>query len=90
MGLFKELCLLPLAPVRSVVWVADRLTDAAEQELYNPAAVRARLGVLNRALEDGEIGLEEFEREEEHLLNLLESGPDAGATRTYTPIGRQA
>jgi Gas vesicle protein G len=89
-GLFKELCLLPVAPVRGVMWVADRLTDAAEHELYNPAAVRIRLNELNRALEDGEIGLEEFEREEEHLLNLLESGPDAGATRTYTPKGRQA
>lgn len=90
MGLFKELILLPVAPVRGVVWVAERLTDAAEHELHSPAAVRARLGELNRALEDGEIGLEDFEREEEHLLNLLETGPDAGATRTYTPMGRHA
>ncbi|MCC3650046.1 MULTISPECIES: gas vesicle protein GvpG [Streptomyces] len=72
MGLLTELALLPLAPVRGVVWIANRMTDAAEDELHDPAAVRARLVVLNQALENGEIGMEEFEREEERLLDLLE------------------
>lgn len=85
MGLLKELCLLPLAPVRGVVWVAERLTDAAEHELHDPAVVRLRLNALNEAWENGDIGTEEFEREEEYLLDLLESGPGGGA---HTAAGR--
>ncbi|MEV6791781.1 gas vesicle protein GvpG [Streptomyces sp. NPDC051320] len=72
MGLFSSVLLLPLAPVRGVVWVSDRLIDAAEAELYDPGVIRARLAALNRSLDDGEIDLAQFEREEERLLDLLE------------------
>lgn len=72
MGLLSGVLLLPLAPVRGVEWVADRLLDAAERELYHPDTLRSRLGELNRAYEAGELDEEEFEREEEHLLDLLE------------------
>lgn len=88
MGLFKELCLLPLAPVRGVVWVADRMADAAEEELQAPAAVRMRLAALNDRLEAGEISMAEFEQEEERLLDLLEPPvPAATAGRAdATPV----
>lgn len=79
MGLFTEFCLLPLAPVRGVVWVADRMADAAEEELRAPAAVRMRLAALNDRLEAGEMTTAEFEREEEHLLDLLEPPAPAGS-----------
>ncbi|MEV0774119.1 gas vesicle protein GvpG [Streptomyces sp. NPDC050428] len=72
MGLLSGVLLLPLAPVRGVVWISDRLIDAAEAELYDPAVIRVRLSELNRALEDGEIDLVRFEREEEQLLDILE------------------
>ncbi|MFF3763723.1 gas vesicle protein GvpG [Streptomyces sp. NPDC001922] len=72
MGLFTELLLLPLAPVRGVMWVTERMAEAADEELRDPGVVRARLVALNEALEAGEIGIEEFEREEEKLLDLLE------------------
>jgi hypothetical protein len=71
MGLLSGVLLLPLAPVRGVIWISDRLIDAAETELNDPGVIRARLTALNRALEDGEIDLPQFEREEEHLLDLL-------------------
>jgi len=74
MGVLSEIALLPLAPVRGVVWVADRLQDAAERELCHPSVVRARLAALNEALESGAIGPEEFDREEDRLLDLLERG----------------
>lgn len=80
MGLLTELCLLPLAPVRGVVWVADRMADAAEEELRAPAAVRMRLAALNEKLEAGEISMAEFEHEEELLLDLLEPPAPAAAT----------
>ncbi|MFB8441388.1 gas vesicle protein GvpG [Streptomyces niveus] len=72
MGLLSGVLLLPLAPVRGVVWVSDRLVDAAEAELYDPAVVRVQLAELNRSLDDGEIDLARFEREEERLLDILD------------------
>ncbi|MGW7080439.1 gas vesicle protein GvpG [Streptomyces sp. BA2] len=75
MGLISGILLLPLAPIRGVGWVADRLIEAAEAELYSPDAVRARLAALNEALDQGDIDLDQFEREEEHLLDLLERRP---------------
>ncbi|GAA2354741.1 gas vesicle protein GvpG [Streptomyces cuspidosporus] len=72
MGLLSGLVLLPMAPVRGVIWIADCLVDAAEHELHDPAVLRARLAELNEDLEAGAIGPEEFEREEDRLLDLLE------------------
>jgi Gas vesicle protein G len=72
MGLISGLLLLPLAPVRATAWVADLLVEEAERELYGPGAVRARLAALNRDYEEGVIGEEEFEAEEERLLDLLD------------------
>ncbi|MCX5008744.1 MULTISPECIES: gas vesicle protein GvpG [unclassified Streptomyces] len=81
MGLITGLLTLPIAPVRGVVWVAEKLNDAAERELHDPGVLRAQLAVLNRELEEGDISLEEFEREEERLLDRLHaaqacSGPN--------------
>ncbi|MFC9948410.1 gas vesicle protein GvpG [Streptomyces pratensis] len=71
MGLFTGLLLLPLAPVRGVIWVADKVHDAADRELHDPGVIRAQLAALNQELEDGNVSLEEFEREEEELLDRL-------------------
>ncbi|WP_328557728.1 MULTISPECIES: gas vesicle protein GvpG [unclassified Streptomyces] len=71
MGLITGLLTLPIAPVRGVVWVAEKLNDAAERELHDPGVLRAQLALLNRELDDGDISLEEFEREEERLLDRL-------------------
>jgi Gas vesicle protein G len=96
MGLLKQVLLLPLAPVRGTVWVAGKIADTAEEQLRGPDAVRARLAALNQALESGEIDTEEFEREEERLLDLLEGaarpatdtdGTRTDGTRTYGTRG---
>ncbi|NED92261.1 gas vesicle protein [Streptomyces sp. SID11233] len=71
MGLITGLLTLPIAPVRGVVWVAEKLNDTAERELHDPAVLRTQLAVLNQELESGDISLEEFEREEERLLDRL-------------------
>jgi hypothetical protein len=88
MGLFTGLLLLPLAPVRGVGWLSNVLLDAADRELYDPAVIRARLAALNRAYDDGEIDDDSFEREEDRLLDLLETprrggqiAPDMRGTR---------
>ncbi|MFB6945992.1 MULTISPECIES: gas vesicle protein GvpG [unclassified Streptomyces] len=51
----------PNTPFRGVIWVAEKLNDAAERELHDPGVLRAHLVVLNREFEDGVMSLEEFE-----------------------------
>ncbi|CAM5683948.1 Gas vesicle protein OS=Streptomyces antimycoticus OX=68175 GN=SSPO_041630 PE=4 SV=1 [Streptomyces antimycoticus] len=75
MGVLSQVALFPLAPVRGVVWIAERVRDVAEEELCHPSVLRARLAALNEALELGAIGPEEFDREEDRLLDLLERVP---------------
>lgn len=82
MGLITGLLTLPIAPVRGVVWVAGKLDDTAERELHDPGVLRAQLALLNRELEDGDISLEEFEREEERLLDRLHAARVCPAERS--------
>ncbi|RKN40910.1 gas vesicle protein GvpG [Streptomyces hoynatensis] len=82
MGLLSGLVLLPLAPLRFTGWVAGQIAEVADQELYGPEALLARLAELHRALEAGEIGHAAFEREEERVLVRLQRirGPGSGPT----------
>ncbi len=71
MGLLRGIVLLPLAPVRGVVWVAERLAEHADGELYGEDAVRRQLSELGVALELGEIDQTHYEAEESVLLERL-------------------
>ncbi|MFD8804528.1 gas vesicle protein GvpG [Streptomyces sp. NPDC059597] len=72
MGLFTQLVTLPLAPVRGVGWVMQRVLEAAENEYYDPAPVKRELAELERRLVAGEIDEETFDRREDELLDRLE------------------
>jgi len=72
MGLLKGLVLLPLAPVRGVVWIAERIAEQADRELHDPGRIRQELERLSEALEDGEIDEEEYAAAEAELLERLE------------------
>ncbi|MFF7731289.1 gas vesicle protein GvpG [Streptomyces sp. NPDC008001] len=71
MGLVTGLLGLPLAPVRGVGWVVDKIRLAAEQELDDPTALQEELASLERAREEGRIDEEEFKRREDALLEQL-------------------
>jgi hypothetical protein len=71
MGLFTGLLLLPLAPVRGTVWIAERLLEEAQRELDDPVAIEQRLDEAEAALERGELTPEEFDDIEEALLERL-------------------
>ncbi|HET9720939.1 MAG TPA: gas vesicle protein GvpG [Solirubrobacteraceae bacterium] len=71
MGLFKELLLLPLAPVRGVAWVVEQVADEADRQLYDPAFIQRDLLQLELDAEDGRLSPEEREREEERLMERL-------------------
>ncbi|MGW6362256.1 gas vesicle protein GvpG [Streptomyces sp. NPDC055092] len=72
MGLLTQILTLPLAPVRGVVWVADRVLEAAEDKYYDPAPVHRELAELERRLLDGEIDEATFDEREDELLDRLE------------------
>jgi hypothetical protein len=72
MGMLSQILTLPLAPVRGVGWVAERIREAAEEQYYDPAPVERELAKLEQDLLDGEIDEEEFDRREDELLDRLE------------------
>jgi hypothetical protein len=78
-GLIKELVLLPFAPVRGSAWVIGQVLHEAERIYYDPATVRAELARLEEQLEAGEIDEEEFDRQEDELLDRLDIGLRGGA-----------
>ena len=71
MGLFKELALLPLAPVRGTTWVADQLAQEADRRLYDEDNIKRELLQLELDPEDGVVGPEERERMERDLFDRL-------------------
>jgi hypothetical protein len=71
MGLFTALITLPLAPVRGTVWIAERLQEQAELELYDEAGIEAALLELQAAREAGTYDEAEIERAEDALIEQL-------------------
>jgi hypothetical protein len=70
-GLFTGLITLPLAPVRGVVWVAERVAEEVERELYDEGNIRRQLLQLELDHEDGKLSDEERNAQEEILLQRL-------------------
>jgi hypothetical protein len=70
-GLFTGLLTLPLAPVRGVVWVAERVAEEVERELYDEGNIRRQLLQLELDHEDGKLSDEERNAQEELLLQRL-------------------
>ncbi|MFC7818232.1 MULTISPECIES: gas vesicle protein GvpG [unclassified Streptomyces] len=82
MGLISEVLLLPFAPVRGSAWAIRQVLNEAERIYYDPATVRAELARLEEQLGAGEITEEEFDRQEDGLLDRLEI-----ASRTSAGLG---
>ena len=71
MGLITGLLTLPLAPVRGTVWLAERIQEQAEQELYDESAIRRSLFELEEARDSGALSDEEIDAAENELLERL-------------------
>lgn len=89
MGLITGLLTLPLAPVRGTVWLAERIQEQAEAELYDEDAIRARLMEIDSAREAGEIGEEEATQAEDELLERLIAARAIRADTTHGGIDQQ-
>jgi hypothetical protein len=71
MGLISGLLTLPLAPVRGTVWLAERIQEQAEHELYDEDVIRAQLMELEEARQSGEYDEEDVAAAEDILLERL-------------------
>jgi hypothetical protein len=71
MGLISGLLTLPLAPVRGTVWIAERIQEQAEGELYDESAITAGLLALEESREAGELDEAEIDQAEDELVERL-------------------
>jgi hypothetical protein len=71
MGLITGLLLLPLAPVRGTVGLAESILEQAENEFYDERAIGAQLLEIEAARDAGEIGEDEAAYAEDVLLERL-------------------
>jgi hypothetical protein len=71
MGLLKELVLLPVAPLRGTVKVAEVLADEADRRLYDEDNIKRELIQLEIDAEEGRIGDAERANMEDELMERL-------------------
>lgn len=74
MGLITGILTLPLAPVRGVVWVAEKVREQAEAELYDENHIMRELIELEAAKEAGTLDEQDFNSRVDELLERLEIG----------------
>jgi len=60
-----------LAPVKMLVWLGKKIEETAEEEVNDESKWRERLLELQIKYELGEITEEEFEREEELIMERI-------------------
>jgi hypothetical protein len=70
-GLFTGLITLPLAPVRGVAWIGERVLDQASLEAADPAEIYQQLADLDEAAAAGEITDGERAEAEDRLVAEL-------------------
>jgi Gas vesicle protein G len=73
MGLLTGVLLLPLAPLRATIWLADRLAAYADQETADASSFRRLLVEAEIAFESGQLSESEYELVEDELLARLEA-----------------
>lgn len=76
MGLIRGLLGLPLAPLRGTVAVADQIRRQAEEQYYDPVAIRAQLEEVDRQREAGLLSEDEAIAWEDELVDRLMTGRD--------------
>lgn len=72
MGFLIDLLTLPvMGPIKGVIWVAEKVAEQAEKELYDEEAVRGQLMELELRYDLGDLSEEEYLEAEEALLERL-------------------
>lgn len=84
MGILSLLTFPVTGPIQGVIWLAEKLSEQAEHELYNEEAVRSQLIELELSYDMGEIDEDTFEQAEALLLARLKE------IRDYKAAHREA
>ena len=72
MGFLTNLLTFPvMGPIKGVVWIAEKVNEQVEKELYDEDAVRGKLMELELRYDLEEISEEEYLEAEEVLLARL-------------------
>ncbi|NTW97510.1 MAG: hypothetical protein HGB28_03060 [Oscillochloris sp.] len=72
MGILLDLLALPLTgPINGTIWIAEKLQEQAENEIYDEGKVRAKLMEMEMLLDLGDISEEEYLAAEDELLERL-------------------
>lgn len=74
MGLVSGLLGLPLAPLRGTLAAAEQIRQQAEDQFYDPAAIRAALEDVDRRRAAGELTEDEAVAWEDELIERLMVG----------------
>jgi hypothetical protein len=73
MGILSGIFGLPLAPIKGVAWMAERLREEAERQYYDPASIQRQLEEVAAAKADGTLSEDDgAELERELVARLLE------------------
>ncbi|MEI7983443.1 MAG: gas vesicle protein GvpG [Bacteroidota bacterium] len=62
-----------LAPLKGVIFIAEKINEMMEKEMSDEGAVKERLMALQLKFEMDEMDEEEYDRREDELLKLLEN-----------------
>lgn len=72
MGILTKILTFPLTgPIDGTMWIAQKLLERAEDEIYDEGKVRAKLMELEMLLDLGDISEETYMAAEEELLERL-------------------
>jgi len=62
-----------LAPLKGVIFIAEKINEVIEKEMSDEGAIKERLMALQLKFEMDEINEEEYDEREDELLKLLEN-----------------
>ncbi len=79
MGLLTGVLTLPLAPVRGVMWLGQKLEEEARRQWSDPAVVRKEIAAADAAYEAGDLSAEERDRIQDELVARLLAHQPGGA-----------
>jgi hypothetical protein len=71
MGLITGLLGLPLAPLRGTIAAAEQIRRQAEEEFYDPVAIRAQIEEVDRQRREGLLSEEDAIIWEDELVERL-------------------
>lgn len=74
MGIILNAIMIPLiGPMKGLLWVAEQIKDQSDAEIYDDTKILLALSELELSLDLEKIDLQEFEAQEDVLLQRLQA-----------------